>query len=356
MNLYVGVDAHKKYSTVVAMNEDGRLVKTESQIRNTVEAVHRFFASLENDYRCQVVLEAGRNWGVVYDLFESMPQVEKVILANPVKVKAIAHAHLKTDTVDAITLAHLLRVNYIPEVYVPAKEIRLKKYLIRHRTFLVNTSTRIKNRIHILLERNHIPLPAVTDLFGRLGRRFLETVVLPAEESLLLAQHLQLLQCVESLLKDLQQVIKDDLFQDERVKLLQTIPGIGDVFAPLIALEIDDIKRFKDYRRFWSYCGLVPSIYASGGRIYHGHLIKCCNKWLKWALIEAVYPGIRSSPYWGRYYEKKKYEKGNATAAIATARKLAMIVYWVLRTKKEYKEPQGTSHYFNPVAQGSLKG
>ncbi|MEO0123376.1 MAG: IS110 family transposase [candidate division WOR-3 bacterium] len=346
MTYYLGVDAHKKYSVVAVATEDGTF-KTIVRIANTVEEVHKLFTSLENNSTYQVVLEAGRNWGVVYDLFESMPQVEKVLLANPVKVKAIAHAHLKTDTVDAKTLAHLLRVNYIPEVYVPAKEIRVKKYLLRHRTFLVNTSTRIKNRIHILLERNHIPLPSVTDLFGRLGRRFLESVVLPGEESLLLKQHLQLLQYVESLLKDLREVIKDDLFQDERVRLLQTIPGIGEVFAPLIALEIDDINRFKSYRHFWSYCGLVPSIYASGGRIYHGHLIKGCNKWLKWAFIEAVYPATRSSPYLGFYYEKKSRLKGKATAAIATARKLAMFAYWVLRTKKEYQEPQETSHYFS---------
>ncbi len=274
-----------------------------SRVPKTPFAIGLFLNSLGEGLRYKAVLETGRNWGVTYDILENIPSVEEVLLANPFKVKAIAYAFLKTDTVDATTLAHLLRVNYIPKVYVPPKEVRVIKYLIRHRTFLVAIKTRIKNRIHIILERNHILTPQVTDLFGQEGRRFMENVILPETERYLLSKHLRFLEYLEREIKESSDLIKEELRENEGIRLLKTIPGIGDVFASLIALEIYDINRFSDYRKLWSYSGLVPSTYASGKRVYHGRLIKYCNKWLRWAFVEAAHTSIRSSLYFAQYYD-----------------------------------------------------
>lgn len=78
------------------------------------------------------------------------------------------------------------------------------------------------------------------------------------------------------------------------VKLLKTIPGIGEFFARLIDAEIDDIRRFRNAKRLAAYVGLVPSTYSSGGKTYHGKIIKQGNKWLRWAFVEAVAPAIAS--------------------------------------------------------------
>ncbi|MEO0070350.1 MAG: IS110 family transposase [candidate division WOR-3 bacterium] len=345
--IYLGIDDHKWFATIAAVNEAGETLKVEPRVQKTSEDIKRFLISLGANNHYKAVLEAGRNWGVTYDLLESLPQVAEVILANPFKVKAIASAYLKTDTVDALTLAHLRRVNYIPQVHIPDKKTRQLKYLIRQRAFLVVIKTQLKNRIHIILERNHISTPEVTDLFGKKGREFMATVELPPTERFLLSQHLELLKYCEVKIKEVGDIARAELATDERVRLLKTVPGIGEVFAPLIALEIEDINRFSEPKKLWSYSGLVPTTYASGKRVYHGRLIKYCNKWLRWAFIEGVHSAIRCSIYFGRYYEFKEWQKGSQAATISTARRLARVVYWVLKDNQEYKEPRYSSTFFN---------
>lgn len=333
---YLGLDVHKNSSTATMLDKSGHLLGSEKLI-NTKKAFEEFINAYPNG-RIKAVLEAGRNWGIIYDLLESLPSVEKVALANPPKVKAIADAKLKTDTIDSLTLAQLLRTDYIPEVFVPPKAVRYKKYLVRHRCFLVALKTRVKNRIHIILERNHLLLPDFTDLFGKRGRAFLETVELPIAETFLLHSHLQLLDYLENEIKATQGIIQDELEDWESVKYLKSIPGIGAVFAPLIALEICDINRFSSPKKLWSYAGLVPTTYASGSKVYHGGLIKHANKWLRWAFIEAAHSAIKSSFYFGSCYNNKQSTKGSQAAIIATARKLACVVYYVLKEKRVYCE------------------
>ncbi len=114
---YLGLDVHKNSSTATMLDKSGHLLGSEKLI-NTKKAFEEFINAYPNG-RIKAVLEAGRNWGIIYDLLESLPSVEKVALANPPKVKAIADAKLKTDTIDSLTLAQLLRTDYIPEVFVP---------------------------------------------------------------------------------------------------------------------------------------------------------------------------------------------------------------------------------------------
>ncbi len=124
---------------------------------------------------------------------------------------------------------------------------------------------------------------------------------------------------------------------DRRVELLRTIPGIGKFFAVLIANEVDDIGRFASEKKFFSYIGIVPSTYSSGGRTFHGRLTKQGNKYLRWALVKAIWPAVRSDPELGAYYQKIKARKGANPAKIATARRLATIVYRVLSRERAYR-------------------
>lgn len=79
---------------------------------------------------------------------------------------------------------------------------------------------------------------------------------------------------------------------DLRVKLLKTVPGIGEFFSVLIAYEVDDIRRFSSEKKFFSYIGIIPSTFSSGGRTFHGRLTKQGNKYLRWAIVEAIRPAI----------------------------------------------------------------
>jgi len=332
---YVGIDYHKRYSYVTAINEEGRVIRSK-RLENKRESFQEFFKGLGGS--SETVLEASRTWGVMYDLLEAIDEVESVQLAHSQKVRAIAEAKIKTDKIDSHILAQLLRAELIPAAYIPEKQTRSYKEMIRQRVFLVRMRTRLKNRIHVLLDRLHIPLPSVTDIFGKRGTDYLRKLNLPGVDGEILKEDLDLLEVFNRLIKEAEGEIASLVGEDPRVKLLRTVPGLGPILAAVVALEIDRIERFSLPSKLASYAGLVPSTYASGGRIFHGKLIPMTNKWLRWALVEAAWGSIRKSPYCRIYFESHKRHKGPHTAAIALARRLIEIIWHVLMENRNYEE------------------
>jgi transposase len=332
---YVGIDYHKKYSHVTAIDEEGRVIRSR-RLDNRPESFQEFFGRLQGP--SETVLEASRTWGVMYDLLEEIEGVESVELAHPQKVRAIAEAKIKTDKIDSHILAQLLRADLIPAAYIPGKQTRSYKEMVRQRVFLVRMRTRLKNRIHVLLDRLHVPLPSVTDIFGKRGTDYLRKLNLPGVDGEILRENLQLLEAFNTLIKEAERQIELLLGENPLVKLLRTVPGLGPILAAVVALEIDRIERFASPSKLASYAGLVPSTYASGGKLFHGRLLPMSNKWLKWALVEAAWISIRTSPYCRTYFENHKRHKGPHTAAIALARRLSEIVWHVLTENRVYEE------------------
>lgn len=336
---YVGVDYHRRFSYLTAMDKKGEIVK-EAKISNTKEALHNFLKFSANG-QLHAVLEAGRNWEVMYDLLEE--EFDEVKLAHPYKVKAIAEARIKTDKIDSKILAHLLRTNLIPEAYVPSKDVRQAKKILRQRMFFIRLRTMVKNRIFMILERHPEvkDRPGVVDLFGRQGRFWLENLRLSSPDGRLLKESLELLNNLNERIKASDYLINQLSLKHPYVKRLITIPGIGKFFSVLIAYEVDDIKRFAGEKKFAGYIGIIPSTYASGTRLRHGKITKQGNKYLRWALIEAIWPAINKDSYLRAYYEGIKKRKGSNQAKVATARRLATIIYRVLLEDRDYivKDP-----------------
>jgi len=125
--------------------------------------------------------------------------------------------------------------------------------------------------------------------------------------------------------------------KNKRVKRLLTIPGIGRTIALLMVSEIDDIKRFRSDKKLHAYAGLIPSTHSSGGRTFQGRLIKTGNKYIRWAMIEAVWPAIQSDMGLNNYFQRYSCRKGVNRAKVCTARRLLTIVYKVLKEKREYR-------------------
>ena len=331
--LYAGVDAHKKYSLVVLTDDLGTKL-AQASLSNELGCFHDFFKQATEPVRA--VVEAGRTWGVIYDLLESIG-VEPV-LANPLKTRAIAEAKIKTDTIDAKTLADLLRADLIPLVHVPSHEVRSQKNLLRQRFWLVELRTRVKNRTHHILDRNHVTLPSCSDLFGKAGRQLLDQIEIPAPDNLLLRAHLELLDYIEKQIDQVERWTQESLKDHPGVARLRTIPGIGKTLAALVALEIDDISQFSVADKLCAYAGLVPTTYASGGKVRHGNLLPSCNRWLRWAYVEAAWIAQRTSPYCHAYFERIKRRKGANCANTALARRLCEITWHCLMEKRSYEE------------------
>lgn len=332
---YLGIDHHKRFSQVAVMDEQGK-VHINCRMANEKVSFEILKRRLNNHGPLRAVIEAGRNWGMMYDLLEELEIDTKV--AHPLKVRAIADAKIKHDSIDAETLAHLLRADLIPEVHVPLRDVREQKNLLRHRLWLVKLQTMTKNRIHQLLDRNHVKPPKVRNLFGKTGRRFLNDLDLSGIDTKLLKDHLDILDELHRHIKRTEDWIDEVLKDNPLIPILDTLPGFGKIFSALAALEIDDINRFPTEAKFASYCGLIPSTFASGGKVYHGDLIPTGNRWLKYVLIEAAWSSIRTSAYCRGYFERIKHRKDTNVAIVALARRLSEIAYKCLKEKRHYEE------------------
>jgi transposase len=330
--LYAGVDHHTKTSHFTICDSAGNVLKRKN-LPSSKTAIAGVLSQFDDEIK--VVLEAGYNWGRMYDWLDEL--ADEVVLAHPMKVRAIAEAKRKNDRIDSETLAHLLRADLIPEAYACSREMRAIKRVLRRRMFLVKLRTMLKNRIHSTLSQHDIEKPRVTDLFGHEGRTWLETIELPKPDNELLSGDLSLLDKVVRHIDDTEDLIERLSKHDQVVSRLRSIPGIGTFFSVLIRYEVGDMSRFPAPEKFASYTGLVPSTYASGSKVHHGRLTKQGNKSLRWALVEAVTGAIRVSPQLRAFYERLKKRKGVKEAQVATARKLAEIV-WHVWTEERFHE------------------
>lgn len=331
---YIGLDVHKQYTTACIMCADtGEL--DYRKLKNT----QKDFQSLFDKSGSQVtVLEASSYSYVIYDLIEEL--VDDIQMANPSQVKAIASAAIKTDKIDARTLARLLSADLIPQCHIRTTSNRESIYQLRHRMYLVRLRTRVKNRLHALVDRQKEQYrkdkPPCRDLFGKLGMQWLTNLELPETEQKILQSMLNLLNNLNILIKESDRWIKSIYQHDPVCQRLQTIPGIGMFLSVLIRFEIDDIDRFESVGKLHSFAGLVPTTSSSGGKTRHGKLIKSCNHWLKWGLIESVWPAITHDASLRKLYFKKKKHKHTNVAKSIVARKILSIVYKVWKEERNY--------------------
>ena len=273
-------------------------------------------------------------------------------MANPLHVRLISAAQVKTDKIDARKLAQLLRANLLPPSHIPDRVTRLRKEVLRQRTFWVRQRTKVRNRVHRLLGRQHgLAMPQVSDLFGKKGRTALSQLILAPPDDLLLRQQLEMLDVLKSHIRELESKITTDGANDPATGWLSTIPGIGPVLGNVIAAEIDGIERFDQSDRLCAYAGLIPSTSSSGDKTYHGRLVIGCNKWLRWALVEAAWVAVGCSPYFGGLYRRHRSRGKKAnTAIMIVARRMCQIIYRMLKEQREYhpynnsKNLPGRSH------------
>lgn len=331
--LYVGVDTHKQTTHLTVMDEVGKVL-TRKQIRTSPVELYRVLQRYHEPMKA--ALEATYTWGPMYDWLGGI--AEEVILAHPKKVRLIAEARIKTDRIDSEILAHLLRANLIPPAYAPSPATRATKRVLRQRMFFVRLRTMLKNRIHALLSQHAIVLPAVSDLYGKAGMRWLRQLTLPAPDGPILREDLALVDDLQPRLAATDQLIAELAEGDAAIGWLRSLPGLGEFLAVLVRYEIDDIQRFATPQKLMGYTGLVPSTYSSAARLVHGKLTKQGNSWLRWAFVEAVQPAVRKSPSLRRYYEQLKLRRGVKDARVATARKLVALSWYVWTEGRCYQE------------------
>jgi len=329
---HIGVDYHKAYSHIVVQDTGGKTLRS-GRVRNDSRSLAGFLSPFSEN--AHAVMEATRNWTVMFDWLDEL--CDEVTLAHPLKVKAIAEAKIK---IDATILAHLLRAELVPAAHAPSHRAREVRLALRERMFYVRLRTMVKNRIVTAFDRypeQTAALKQCRDLFGAAGRKQLAAIEVSAIDRIQIDRSLVFIDDINRRIKECEATIKTLSKGNANVGWLKTLPGIGEFFARLIDAEIDDIARFRSAGKLAAYAGLVPSTYASGGKTWHGRIIKQGNKWLRWAFVEAVAPAVASDLEIKAYYERLKATKGANRAKVATARRLLTIAFQLLRDGRPYQ-------------------
>jgi transposase len=312
--LYSGIDLHKRTAVIATVDESGKVV-AEASVPTSRYAVARYFAELP-DSTCATV-EATSCWYWLRDLLhrEGVP----LTLAHAKFVKAIAYAKVKTDAVDALTLAQLHRANLIPQAHMVSPELRPLRDLLRTRLHLVEKRTSAKNSIHRLLEKYNVPEPAS----------------LPDEATLPASLYQEQIELLDSQIRRIEQQLQPRLIPEHDIQRLLWIPGIGKITAFTLYLEIDGIERFPSVRQFFSYCRVVPGARNSGGKSRHARR-KDGNRYLKIAFSHAAIRAIQYHPEIKRFYQRKARQKNPAIARTLVQKELARSVYIVLKEQIDF--------------------
>ncbi|MHB8512088.1 MAG: IS110 family RNA-guided transposase [Actinomycetota bacterium] len=327
--LYVGVDLHRKQSHVAVLDEEGEQLANRRVRGNEPEEFFRIFGEFEPEH-FKVAFEATYGWSWFADMLADAG-IESH-MAHPLACKAIASARVKNDSVDAKTLAHLLRTNLLPEAWIAPHEIREARRLVRSRCSLQRIASRCKVQVWAILADYRVSLP-ITDAFGKAGRLALAAIELPPIPAERIRALLRLIDTVGCEVRDAECQMRSLLRDDPAIRRLLPIPGIGFLTAATIATEIGDVTRFASADRLCSWAGLTPSEHSSAESTRRGHITKQGSRWMRWALVESAAKPALKDPDLRQFHDRIARRRGKKIARVALARRLTQLCFYAIRSE-----------------------
>ena len=336
---WIGLDVHKRVVQAAIIHADTGEVEEGIRFTCSPEELRKFGAR-HVGREDHLALEATTNCWAVAALLREFS--DHVMVSNPQRTKLIAQSRRKCDRVDALVLAQLLAAGFLPGVWEPDAQTRQRRELTSRRAGLVQDRTAIKNRLHAVLAQRLISLDP--ELFSKAGREALRTLELEPHARLLLDSDLRLLDQVNKEIEALDEVLVRLVHDDEKARLLVTLPGFDFTGAVGVVAGAGDPRRFPDGEHFASYFGLVPSTKQSADTTYHGPITKQGRSHVRWIYCQAAQHLDHNQGPLGHFFRRLAKKKGRNKAVVAAARKLA-VISWHLLVKNEpyrYAEPRAT--------------
>jgi len=301
----VALDVHRTFGQI-AIHEAGT-IRDAGRVTMEREAVLAFAKTLSRSD--EVVLEETGNTAILVKLLA--PFVRRVVVANPLQVRAIANAKVKTDKIDARVLAKLHASGFLPEVWVADPETERKRRTIAERTQLVSQLTRLKNRVQSILHANLIP-GYDGKLFTQRGRRWLDDAALPDDQRRLVGRHLAEHDRLAEELAVVDRVIAREALGNTDVRRLMTIGGVNAVVAASVLAAVGDINRFSSAEKLVSYFGLNPRVHQSGDHAaFHGRITKQGRSHARAMLVEAAWSIAAAPGPLRAFFRRVQTKKGN---------------------------------------------
>ena len=327
---FIAIDIHKHYLMIGGIDAQQRIVLPPRKVE-----LHRWLDWAAANLRTTdaVVLEATTNAWTIYD--QVVKLVGRAVVVHPAKVKLIAEARVKTDRVDVLTLAKLLRADMLPEVWVPPTHVRDLRALLSHRRRLVVLQTTAKNRLQSVLHRLNLK-PPKGELFAHKQRGWWDELELSTTERLRVDQDLATLAHVKAQIQTVDAELRRLSTSEEwaeQVPYLVQLPGIGLLTAMTLLGAVGDITRFGSAKQLVGYAGLGAGVHASGKTHRDKGITKQGRRDLRFVMVEAARAAVQTHPYWKREYEQLARRIGEAKAVVAIARKLLIVVWHVLMAK-----------------------
>ena len=316
----IALDVHRSFAQT-AILENGKL-RDAGKIDLEYSRLLRFARKLKPDD--EIVIEATGNTSAIVRVL--LPFVGRVVIANPILVRAIAWAKVKTDKIDAAVLAKLHASGFLPEVWMPDEETEARRRVVAERTQLVSQMTRLKNRIQSVLHANLIP-PYKGVLFSQRGRAWLEAQPLAKDQRRVIVRHAGELDRLGAELAEVDKSLAQKALEEPQVKRLMTITGVNATVAMSVLAAIGDIHRFSSPEKLVSYFGLNPRVRQSGDKpAYHGRITKQGRAHARSMLVEAAWVISGAPGPLRAFFIRIRDKRGKHVAAVATARKLAVIL------------------------------
>lgn len=335
---YSGIDLHKDMSYITTLNDEGNIIKQQKLPNDEHTILSYFFAEGKHH---KAVVESTSNWYWLSDLLNG--HGIELILAHAKYLKAISYAKVKTDKVDSLTLAQLLRMNLIPVAHQIATQSRGLRDLMRARLRLVEKRTSCVISMHRILEKFNIPVPEARELKEISTFNLLFDLSLDAEYQFQINCLCDQIRLLEEQIKALEKILHPLLIPNPDIQRLLRIPGIGKISAFTILLEVDDIDRFRDVKKFLSYCRLVPGAANSNRKHRHKSGCKDGNRYLKIAFTQIGVQAVRYYKEIRQFYQRKSRTSNKPIARTLVAKELAKITYYVLKEQQPFRTFKGVA-------------
>jgi len=329
--MIVGCDYHPRWQQISWMeSETGEC--GEQKLEHASGEAERFYRSLREP--ALIGMEATGNCHWLVDLLAKLDH--ELWVGDAAQIRASYVRKQKTDKRDAAHILRLLVEGRFPRIWMASSQVRDLRQLLIHRHKLVMMRARVKNELrHLMMNQG---AEHRGKLWSAAGEKRLRALELKPWAAVRREDLLNLLRTFDAQIAPLDEAVKAEAQRDEAAHLLMTQPGVGPITAMAFVLTIGDVKRFPRGKQVASYLGLVPREHSSGGRQKLGAITKQGNRMMRMLLVEAAQTAVRYDPGFRKEYAHRCHKKPKGVAKVAAARKLAVRLYWMLRTNTQYPE------------------
>jgi transposase len=260
----------------------------------------------------------------------------EVWVGDAAKIRASEVRQQKNDRRDAALILKLLLEGRFPRIWTPSGEEKDLRQLLIHRHKLVRIRVQVKNELqHLAMNQG---VTRAGKLWSKAGEKVLSELPLKPWASRRRQDLFKIREMLNGQIDLLDQAVVQAAQNNEKARLLMTQPGVGPITSMAFVLTMGDVSRFPRGKQVASYLGLIPREYSSGGHQRFGPISKQGNGFLRMLLVEAAQVAVRCDPQMRQEYLHRCHQKAKGIAKVAAARKLAIRLYWMLRTNRGYPE------------------